>query len=259
MDHSSDPCVHPEQLIQLPNHTEAYSSLIHNSTPELAFHPQQPMEFIDTSLEYHGTTNGTSSCTGQESLADSGYGASPEIPRYLAMPVDLLEFPRPGMTPEDHNDATARPPELKHEDVPTLKREKGRPVMTHSRRSSRSSNKLTSDESGLDKRERNRMAAYKCRKKQKLANNELQERARIMSEQHNYLVAHKASLESEMINLKNELLLHGTCGCEPITDYLMQSARRFVKGREEGLQDGDKGSENLRSPPPSAGRELCIL
>ncbi|KAI0838732.1 hypothetical protein F5Y06DRAFT_42688 [Hypoxylon sp. FL0890] len=216
------------------------------------------MEFIDASLEYQGTLNGGGSCIGQDSLADSGYGVSSDnIPAYLALSVDL-QYPRPGLTSEDHNDAIPEPHGYKHEDESMIKREKGKSPMTHSRRSSRSSNKLTSDESGLDKRERNRMAAYKCRKKQKLANSELQERARVMGEQHNYLIAHKASLESELINLKNELLLHGSCGCEPITDYLMQAARRFVKGREEVTQDVGKATKNLSSPPPSVGHEPCI-
>ncbi|KAI1418552.1 hypothetical protein F5Y13DRAFT_196376 [Hypoxylon sp. FL1857] len=258
MDHSSESCVNPEQLIQLPNNTTAYSSPIHDRAPDLPFHLQQPMEFVDASLECQTTANGADPCIGQDSLADSGYGASPDIPRYLALPVDF-QYPRIGPTPEAHNNTLLKLRDHKHEDDAVSKRDNGRPFITHSRRSSRSSNKLTSDESGIDKRERNRMAAYKCRKKQKLANSELQERARIMGEQHNYLIAHKAALESEMINLKNELLLHGTCGCEPITDYLVQAAKKFVKGREEGFHGAEKGVENLRSRPPSVGHEPCIL
>ncbi|KAI0137913.1 hypothetical protein F4776DRAFT_92340 [Hypoxylon sp. NC0597] len=257
MDRSSSSCVDPERLIQIPENTTAYSSLIHDCGPRLPFHSQQPMEFIDASLECQRTANDADPCIGQDSLADSGYGESPDIPRYLTLPVDL-QYQSTISTSEDLSHASPKLRDLKYEDEMIFKRESGRPIMSHSRRSSRSSNKLTSDESGIDKRERNRIAAYKCRKKQKLANYELQERARIMSEQHNYLIAHKASLESEMINLKNELLLHGNCGCEPITDYLMQAARKFVRGREEGFHDEEKGTKT-RSRPQSVGHEACIL
>ncbi|OTA91219.1 hypothetical protein M434DRAFT_32917 [Hypoxylon sp. CO27-5] len=253
MDHSFESCVDPEQLIQLLDETTAYSS------PELPFHPpQQPMEFIAASLECQRTAIGADSCIGQSSLADSGYGESPEIAGYSTPPVDL-QYQQGIPAPGEHNNTFPRPRNYKNEDDTIFKRENSMHIMAHSRRSSRSSNKLTSDESGLDKRERNRMAAYKCRKKQKLANNELQERARIMTEQHNYLMAHKASLESEMISLKNELLLHGSCGYEPITDYLMQAARKFVKGREEGFHDAERGANNSSSRAPSVAHEPCIF
>ncbi|KAI1798931.1 hypothetical protein F4811DRAFT_144941 [Daldinia bambusicola] len=265
MDPSYDLAMDTDSPAQLRENLSTFSSPIHDCAPILSFHPQQlPMEFLDGSSEYQKTANGDSLCIEQDSLADTGYVAGPALPRYLTMPIDL-NYQQIVSATEDHNNAIQTSQSEKDNEKYNVddifKKGNTKPVVVNSRRSSRSSNKFTSDESGIDKRERNRMAASKCRKKQKLANSELQEKARIMSEQHNYLIAHKASLESEMINLKNELLMHGSCGCEPISDYLMQAARKFVKGREEGLQGMQKTSdEELRERPPSStAREPCLL
>ncbi|KAI1389669.1 uncharacterized protein F4822DRAFT_208217 [Hypoxylon trugodes] len=251
MDPSSESYIDPEQLIQPSENTTTYSSSIQHCAPELAFQPPlipPPMEFIDGPLEYQRTPNGANICIGQEGLAELGYGTPSD------MPMDLHN-----QRTDPRNNSMPRPRTAnKHAKDIYVKQENERSFYTHSRRSSRSSNKFTSDESGLDKRERNRMAASKCRKKQKQANSELQERARIMDEQHSYLIAHKASLESEMIGLKNELLLHGGCGCEPISEYLMQAAKRFVKNRE-GDAHGLEKTGNLRERPPSISHEPCVL
>ncbi|KAI1380989.1 hypothetical protein F4677DRAFT_462111 [Hypoxylon crocopeplum] len=230
MDNSSEICIKPEQSFQLSSDRATHSSHTLDYSPELLFHPEQPpMEFIDNALECWSPTNSSSTCIGHDHLATSGYRASSNKPTYITLPMDLL-YQETSPTVEDRKDGIFENSDNHGYD--TVKRENETRAMTHSRRSSRTSNRLTSDESGIDKRERNRKAASKCRKKQKLANNELQEKARIMGEQHSCLMAHKASLESEMINLKNQLLLHGGCDCEPISDYLMQAARKFVKGRE---------------------------
>ncbi|KAL7623093.1 hypothetical protein AAE478_006772 [Parahypoxylon ruwenzoriense] len=219
------------------------------------------MEFISSPLECQSPTNNIGSYIRQSSLVGSSYGTDSDISRYLILPLGPSHQVT-ASTADDRGDTVLRPQfgysEKSHNDDTESKREHKRTVFTHSRRSSRSSNKVTSDESGVDKRERNRLAASKCRKKQKLANNELQERARIMGEQHDYLMAHKASLESEMINLKNELLLHGSCGCEPITHYLMQSAKKFVKGHEEHAGNTHK-AEDLRERWVHTGDERFVL
>ncbi|KAI1463971.1 uncharacterized protein F4812DRAFT_445203 [Daldinia caldariorum] len=262
MNPSYDPAMNPDSPAPLRDNLSTFSSTIHDCAPILSFHPQQlPMEFLDGSSEYQEMA--------QDSLADAGYVAGSDLPRYLTMPIDL-NYQQIISPTEDHNNAIQTPqPERDSEEKDNekynggdiFKKDNKKPVMTNSRRSSGSSNKFTSDESGIDKRERNRMAASKCRKKQKLANSELQEKARIMSERHNYLIAHKASLESETISLKNELLMHGSCGCEPISDYLMQAARKFVKGQEEVLQGMQKttGEELCERTPSSTSREPCIL
>ncbi|KAI1481191.1 hypothetical protein F4774DRAFT_60735 [Daldinia eschscholtzii] len=265
MNPSHDPVMNTDSPAQLRQSLSSFSSPIHDRAHILSFHPQQlPMEFLDGSSEYQQATNGDNLCIDQDSLADTGYIAGSDLPRYLALPIDP-NYQQIVSAPEDHNNviqtSQLENDNEKYDGDAILKKDYKKPAVTTSRRSSRSSNKLTSDESGIDKRERNRMAASKCRKKQKLAHSELQEKARLMNEQHNYLIAHKASLESEMINLKNELLMHGSCGCEPISDYLMQAARKFVKGREEGVQGmQQKTTDELRERlPSSTAREPCIL
>ncbi|KAF3058608.1 bzip transcription factor [Daldinia childiae] len=220
------------------------------------------IEFIDSSLGFEKTSNTDGLLIGQNSPADIGYSVSPNIIKYLTLPMDP-DCQQMGLAREDRNDTIQRPhfrnSNEKREDDMVFKGDTTNPIGSHSRRSSRSSNKPTSDESGVEKRQRNRVAATKCRKKQKLENSELQERARVMSEQHDYLIAHKASLELEMINLKNELLLHGSCGCETITDYLMQAARRFVRGRDEGTQSRENAEELHEQLSYTAAREACML
>ncbi|KAI0108147.1 hypothetical protein F4814DRAFT_454991 [Daldinia grandis] len=263
MDPSSESYVNPKLLVQLQKDLSAFPSHMHDCVPILPFHTPQPlMELMDSSLGFQTTPNTDGLRIDQDGHADIDYCVGPNITKYLTLPIDL-DYQQTGSTREDRNDTIQKPHfggnNKKHKVDMVLKGETIKPVASHSRRSSRSSNKLTSDESGIDKRERNRMAASKCRKKQKLANSELQERARIMSEQHNYLVAHKVSLESEMISLKNELLIHGSCGCEPITDYLMQAAKRFVRGREEGVHGMEKAKGIHEQPPYTAAREACML
>ncbi|KAI2625088.1 hypothetical protein GGR54DRAFT_550506 [Hypoxylon sp. NC1633] len=245
MVHSSESCVEPEQLLQMSAETTAHSTYIIDGFPENPYYPNQsPVESVmhsplacQTLLD--GYNNNT--CIGQENLADSGYGTGSDASRYLSLPADLQYQ---GTCPTIQGSSIAVPtPRFGIGDGDqsgdVFIRDKERLAGTHSRRSSRSSIKLTSDESEVDKRKRNRMAASKCRRKQKLANNELEEKARVVGEQHDYLVAHKASLESEMIGLKNQLLLHGGCDYEPIADYLMHTARKFVKGHEGRAQARD--------------------
>ncbi|KAI0012485.1 hypothetical protein F4779DRAFT_567730 [Xylariaceae sp. FL0662B] len=133
-------------------------------------------------------------------------------------------------------------------DNTTTKRNNLRPATTRhaNQRSSRSSSLATSSDAGPgagpddNKRERNRVAASKCRKKQKRAQRELEARARGLSERYGHLRAHKSSLQAETIALKNALLQHGGCGCAPISEYLAQAARKFVRvGGEPGRSGGD--------------------
>lgn len=187
-----------------------------------------PMESLDDPLKCYTMGNPASSDFSQSSLADSGYGTGSEIPNYYELPTD---FDCQGTCRTASDDSTlVQEPQFERINDLVLSPDEEKPIPTYNRRSSRASNRATSDESGVDKRERNRMAASKCRKKQKVANDELQKKERIMNQQHSCLVARRASLESEMICLKNELLRHGTCNNEPISDYLNLSAKKFVQG-----------------------------
>ncbi|KAI1773370.1 hypothetical protein F4818DRAFT_422296 [Hypoxylon cercidicola] len=255
MNHSSNSCIDPEQLYQLPS--DSPSTLDCSPRPHLL--PQQlPMESLDDPLKCYKLGDLPGSDIGQNNFVDAGYGTGSEISNYFVLPADL-DYQGTSQ-PATDNIAIQEPRFERHESrrvedlIFNLREEK--PPATYSRRSSRSSNKSASDESGVEKRQRNRMAASKCRKKQKLANNERQQKARIISEQHSCLMARKASLEADMLNLKNELLLHGTCGDESISAYLMQTARNFVKGRGS-KQDGAKEGLDERASP--IGREQCLV
>ncbi|KAI1442882.1 hypothetical protein F5Y02DRAFT_394746 [Annulohypoxylon stygium] len=243
MEHSSDSCIHPGLLTQASDDTAVYSFSTYDCTPEPHFQPQQPpMVFADNSLEYHqiSNINHGNPYASQESLANSSLGTGSDIPRYIMLLGDLhyqQSFPTQDYQNDESQNLVGGSTEKNQESNLVIKQED---VPFNSRRSSRSSNKLTSDESSLEKRERNRKAANKCRKKQKQANEELKERARVVDEQHNYLISHKALLESEMIGLKNELLNHGACGYEPISEYLAQAAQNYATGRMGNIRKAEQ-------------------
>ncbi|KAK7747863.1 hypothetical protein SLS53_001113 [Cytospora paraplurivora] len=82
-----------------------------------------------------------------------------------------------------------------------------------------------------DLRARNRRAATKCRAKAKAAVAELEATEREMESKHQQLSAQAARLQDEVLALKNELLLHGNCDCEPIQQYLTNAAKNIIGGR----------------------------
>lgn len=80
-------------------------------------------------------------------------------------------------------------------------------------------------------RERNRMAATKCRAKSKAAITKLEEEERMMSDQRRSLVAQKSALVDEMLNLREQLLLHGSCESESgayIKKYITNAAHTIA-------------------------------
>lgn len=82
-----------------------------------------------------------------------------------------------------------------------------------------------------DLRARNRRAATKCRAKAKAAVAELEATEREMETKHQELSAQATRLQDEVLALKNELLLHGNCECEPIQRYLTNAAKNIIGGR----------------------------
>ncbi|KAI1090988.1 hypothetical protein F5B19DRAFT_291018 [Rostrohypoxylon terebratum] len=247
MKHPSDSCIHPGILTQAPSNTSVYPFSPYDCTIEPHFQLQQPpMELTDNPLEFHQMSNisNVNPCVSQNDLVDYCLGADSDISRYITLPGDLhyqQSFPTQDYQNGGSQNSAGFSNRNKHESK-LIKRE-DIPFATHGRRSSRSNNKLTSDESSLERRERNRKAANKCRKKQKQANEELKEKARVVDEQHNYLVSHKALLESEMIELKNELLIHGACGYEPISEYLTQAAQAYATGRLGNIEKAEQDTE----------------
>ncbi|KAI1100213.1 hypothetical protein F4804DRAFT_348745 [Jackrogersella minutella] len=243
MNHSSKSYIDPGQLNQFSDDKSTCSFSKHGYPPELPFQPQlpplKPLGYTDDK-GYQRPKNGVNKCNILDNFTDHSYGEGSGRDQYVTLPVDF-HYQNSYPTTEDRNDSiqilrVGGSKKIQDRNI-TFEQEDPMPIGPRRRSSSRSSSKLTSEDSGLDKRERNRKAASKCRKKQKLANNELQEMARVMDKHHDYLIAHKASLESEMIGLKNELLLHGSCGCQHISEYLMHAAKKFANGREGEVHD----------------------
>lgn len=81
-----------------------------------------------------------------------------------------------------------------------------------------------------DPRARNREAANRCRAKSKVAVAELEATERAMGAEHQALTLTARSLRDEVLDLKNQLLMHGNCGDELIQQYLTNSARLVGSG-----------------------------
>lgn len=81
-----------------------------------------------------------------------------------------------------------------------------------------------------DPRARNRQAANRCRAKSKVAVAELEATERAMGAEHQALTQTARSLRDEVLQLKNQLLMHGNCQDDLIQQYLANSARMVGSG-----------------------------
>ncbi|KAG6357807.1 hypothetical protein INS49_013686 [Diaporthe citri] len=81
-----------------------------------------------------------------------------------------------------------------------------------------------------DPRARNREAANRCRAKSKVAVAELEATERAMGAEHQALTQTARSLRDEVLQLKNQLLMHGNCDDGLIQQYLANSARMVGSG-----------------------------
>lgn len=81
-----------------------------------------------------------------------------------------------------------------------------------------------------DPRARNREAANRCRAKSKVAVAELEATERAMGAEHQALTQTARSLRDEVLQLKNQLLMHGNCHDDLIQQYLANSARAVGSG-----------------------------
>ncbi|KAK8050221.1 hypothetical protein PG994_011951 [Apiospora phragmitis] len=75
-------------------------------------------------------------------------------------------------------------------------------------------------------REKNRIAASKCRRKKKDEERVLEDRQRMLQVQNAILVDSATSLRAEVLQLKHEILRHGTCDFQPINSYIATAAAR---------------------------------
>ncbi|KAK8088391.1 hypothetical protein PG997_003352 [Apiospora hydei] len=75
-------------------------------------------------------------------------------------------------------------------------------------------------------REKNRIAASKCRRKKKDEERILEDRRRMLQVQNAILVDSATSLRAEVLQLKHEILRHGTCDFQPINSYIATAAAR---------------------------------
>ncbi|KAF5857845.1 hypothetical protein ETB97_005219 [Aspergillus alliaceus] len=95
---------------------------------------------------------------------------------------------------------------------------------------------------------RNRLAASKCRQKKKEHSKQLEERFYKVSTRKTELESEIENLRSELITLKNELLLHASCNDEAIKIHLAQMVRlvTFCDAHHNDLEG------SARSPTASA-------
>lgn len=93
-------------------------------------------------------------------------------------------------------------------------------------------------------RARNRVAANKFRKKSKAAVAELEAVERALGARHEQLSMMVRDLREEVLGLKNELLMHGNCGCAMIHQYLSNTARSLSLGNTSGNGGGGGGLHN---------------
>jgi len=96
--------------------------------------------------------------------------------------------------------------------------------------------------------ERNRVAASKCRKKKKVMNQRLEEKSRLLHQQHRYLNQMVASLKSDVLRLKQCLLIHHDCNDEPIKRYLQHEAGKVFDNRADKVVTPILKSESKASP-----------
>lgn len=76
--------------------------------------------------------------------------------------------------------------------------------------------------------ERNRLAASKCRQKKKEHTQKLEYRFKEQSEKKERLQGEIATLRSQILSLKNEVLKHAQCGDEPIKLHLAQMVKKIT-------------------------------
>ncbi|GKT67128.1 transcription factor Atf21 [Colletotrichum tofieldiae] len=110
-------------------------------------------------------------------------------------------------------------------------------------------------------RTNNRAAAKRCRDKTRQHELDLMAMDRHVTEKRMYLDACVATLQDEVLSLKNTILQHSDCGCEAIERYITKAAsdvslgtkstgRGSVMGREReaqtGYMRGDSGRQRFR-------------
>lgn len=93
------------------------------------------------------------------------------------------------------------------------------------------------------RRQRNRMAASKCRKKSKEKNEIMLEQEKELEQKHQLLKSCVNSLRDEVLDLREELLKHAHCDCEPIQHHLARSIRKVMTQPSPAMRD------TMPSPP----------
>lgn len=98
-------------------------------------------------------------------------------------------------------------------------------------------------------RQRNRRAATKCREKTKAAAVQLEATEKAISLEHMELSKTVTELRGEVLALKNQLLLHGTCDCDVIQNYLRNAALSIGEGASVNYTPSRGSVAAWPSPP----------
>ncbi|ROW08542.1 hypothetical protein VPNG_06193 [Cytospora leucostoma] len=138
---------------------------------------------------------------------------------------------RTGITPSERTPWPGESQTEMPDDDPDNRATDDRPEQHTDPRSGGTASSSAQPRQAQDLRARNRRAATKCRAKAKAATAELEATEREMELKHQELSAQATSLQDEVLALKNELLLHGNCDCEPIQQYLTNAAKNIIGGR----------------------------
>ncbi|RYO74426.1 hypothetical protein DL764_010829 [Monosporascus ibericus] len=97
------------------------------------------------------------------------------------------------------------------------------------------------------RRQRNRLAASKCRRKSKQKNEIMLERERELEQQYHLLKSCVQSLKVEVLDLREELLKHAHCDCEPIQNHISKTAQAVMS------QPNIAAPWRVSSPQPGEG------
>jgi hypothetical protein len=104
------------------------------------------------------------------------------------------------------------------------------------------------------RRQRNRDATKKSQRKKKKHIEELERREQDLSAEYNYLREEKATLESEKIRLRQQILHHQNCRSDIIDAYISASARGMAMATRGDAADGR--STNVSSTLPQSPTDL---
>lgn len=100
------------------------------------------------------------------------------------------------------------------------------------------------------RRQRNRVAASKCRRKSKEKNEIMLVQEQELERRHRVLKASVDCLRDEVLNLREELLRHANCDCEPIQNHIAKSIQAVVNQPSTTAATASTAASPWKIPSP---------